>query len=124
MFTFTYVKKGGRSAMMEENKAFDDYWLLPDGYEVQLMVLRDYPGGRQQRGAKRTVFRSRIWIGHQSESEPMLHRGQEHTDLQIAMDACHSMLLDGAPKVIDSPLALAEIRQRVDLRFQGVRTHG
>lgn len=103
---------------MEENKVFDACYDLPDGYEVQLMVLRDFAGGRQRRGAPK-VFRSRVWIGHISESEPLLHKSQEHQELNTAVDACFSMLLQTAILRVDSPMALEAIRERVHDYFHG-----
>jgi hypothetical protein len=102
-----------------DEKAFDASLTLPGGYEVQLMVLRDYPAGRPRRGAKR-VFRSRIWIGLVDEPDPLVHRSQEHPELSTAVDACYSMLLHAARTCVDSPAALAAIQETVDQYF-GVR---
>ncbi len=102
---------------MEEDKLFDLWLTLPDGYQVQLMVMRDYPGGRRRRGARMNVYRSRLWIGLEVEAEPLLYRSQEHTDPHVAVDACYSMLLAAAPTVIDSPDALAVAQERVHAHF-------
>ncbi|HWH72624.1 MAG TPA: hypothetical protein VNT26_24895 [Candidatus Sulfotelmatobacter sp.] len=104
---------------MDENKVFDLYFELPDGYEVQLMVLRDYPGGRTRRGAP-SVFRSRVWIGHVAESDPLTHKSQEHPELNVAVDSCYSMLLQGASHAITSPAALEELNARVHSYFHGI----
>jgi hypothetical protein len=103
---------------MDENLVFEAYFELPDGYEVQLMVLRDWPGGRQRRGAP-SVFRSRIWIGHESESDPLHHRSQEHPEVNVAVDACYSMLLHDSRLAVTSPAALEEIRTRCHAFFDG-----
>lgn len=108
--------RGG--VLVDENKVFDAYYDLPDGYEVQLMVLRDFAGGRARRGAPK-VFRSRVWIGHTSESEPLLHKSQEHSELNTAVDACYSILLQTAITSVDSPAALSAIRDRVHQYFHG-----
>lgn len=102
-----------------ETKRFDICIDLPDGYEVQLMVLQDFPGGRKRRGLKMNVYRSRIWIGHQAEPEPLLHRSQEHGDLQMAVDACYSMLLLCCGEVVDSADALEAARRQADQYFGG-----
>lgn len=104
---------------MDENKVFDKYFVLPDGYEVQLMVLRDYPGGRARRGTM-SIFRSRVWIGHESESDPLMHRSQEHPELNVAIGSCYSMALQSAAQVIESPAALEALSQRVHAYFHGV----
>lgn len=133
---FTYEKVGGRSLPpdvaasgfaqtrederpLDEHKVFETYFELPDGYQVQMMVLQDFPGGRQKRGLRRNIFRSRIWIGHEAEPEPLLHRSQEVTDLQLSIDACFSLLLSSAPSTVDSPTALAAIKERVHAYFTG-----
>jgi hypothetical protein len=103
---------------MDENLVFEAYFELPDGYEVQLMVLRDWPGGRQRRGAP-SVFRSRVWVGHESESDPLHHRSQEHPELNTAVDACYSMLLQDSRLVVTSPGALEELRTRCHAYFSG-----
>lgn len=95
---------------------------LPDGYQVQLMVLQDFPGGRQRRGLRMNVYRSRVWIGHEAEPEPLLHRSQEHADLSLAIDACYSMLLTGGRQIIESPVALGAVAQCVDAHFCGQAT--
>jgi|GEM_PF-1697446 len=109
---------------MEEEKVFDAYFALPDGYEAQLMVLRGHPGGRAGRSKKQTVFRSRVWIGHELEPDPLLHRSQEHVDLTVAIDACYSMLLNGSRVAISSPAALAGLEERVDQYFSGTPQAG
>lgn len=106
---------------LEDAKVYETYFELPDGYQVQLMVLQDFPGGRARRGLRRSIFRSRVWIGHESEPEPLIHRSQELTDLKLSVDACYSLLLSASPGVVDSPLALAELRQRVHAYFSGLR---
>jgi hypothetical protein len=108
---------------VDDNKVFDASFELPDGYEVQMMVLRDYQGGRARRGAV-SVFRSRVWVGHVSESDPLLHRSQEHPELNVAIDACYSMLLQGAGQVVDSPGALEAIREKVHAYFHGIEQVG
>lgn len=107
---------------MEDTKVFDAYFELPEGYQVQLMVLQDYPGGRAKRGVRMDVFRSRIWIGNEAETEPVLHKSQEHNDLPIAIDACYSMALNSARTVIDSPAALERLQERVHEYFCGSKT--
>jgi hypothetical protein len=104
---------------MEENKVYEAYMDLPDGYQVHLMVLKDYPGGRSGRRKAMSVFRSRVWIGHETESEPMLHRSQEHGESRVAVDACYSLLLSASLWVVDSPDALSVIRQWVHDYFRG-----
>lgn len=104
---------------MEDSKVFEGYLELPDGYQVQLMVLQDYPGGRKKRAIKRSIFRSRIWVGHESEPEPLLHRSQEVADLQLSIDSCYSMLLNVSHTVINSPVALAVLREYVHQYFSG-----
>jgi len=98
---------------------FEAGYELPDGYQVQLMVLQDFPGGRQRRGLRMNVYRSRVWVGHELEAEPLLHRSQEHADRCLAIDACYSMLLTGARQVVDSPDALAAVQECVDEHFCG-----
>lgn len=105
--------------MLEDAKVFEGYFELPDGYQVQLMVLQDYPGGRKRRGAKRSIFRSRIWVGHESEPEPLLHRSQEVPDLQLSIDTCYSMLLNVSHSVINSPTALTTLKEQVHHYFSG-----
>lgn len=104
---------------MEENKAFEAYYELPEGYQVQLMVLRDYPGGKGRKGRKMSIFRSRVWIGHASQSEPMIYKSQEHADLQVAIDACYSLMLSSARGVVDSAEALSLLQLRVHTYFSG-----
>jgi hypothetical protein len=104
---------------LDENKVFEAYFELPDGYEVQLMVLRDYPGGRARRGAM-SIFRSRVWVGHVTEADPLLHRSQEHPELNVAVDACYSMLLQAAPLAVNSPEAIEYVRRRVHDYFHGL----
>lgn len=104
---------------MEDTKVFEAFYDLPDGYQVQLMVLQDFPGGRQKRGLRMNVYRTRVWIGHQSEADPLLHRSQEHSDLHLAIDACFSLLLGGARHAVNSPDAVASIERQVDQYFCG-----
>lgn len=104
---------------MDENKVFDLFFELPDGYEVQLMVLRDYPGGRSRRGAM-SIFRSRVWIGHVAESDPLLYKSQEHPELNVAVDSCYSLLLQSAGYAINSPIALEALNERVHSYFHGI----
>ena len=106
---------------MEDTKAFEASVTLAGGYEVQLMVLQDYPGGHKRRGLKLSIFRSRVWIGHVSEPEPLIHRSQEHPDLHVAVDSCYSMLLAGARQVVHSPEAVAAIEELVHGHFSGSR---
>ena len=107
----------GRGELVEENLAYEVSFGLPDGYEVQLMVLQDYPGGKRRRGLTMSIFRSRIWIGRESDPEPLIHRSQEHPDRNVAIDSCYSMLLAGARQVVQSPAALAAIQERVHAHF-------
>ena len=109
--------------MLDENKVFDGYFELPDGYQVQLMVLRDYPAGKGRRG-KPSVFRSRVWIGQATQPEPLVYRAQEHPELQVAIDACYSMLLSGAPVAVHSPAAMEAIQLQVHQYFSGVSITG
>lgn len=104
---------------MDESKLFEAYFHLPDGYEVQLMVLCDYPGGRPKRGLKMSIFRSRVWIGHESESEPFLYRSQEHHELRVAIDSCYSTALATSRTCINSPAALAALEEQVHKYFAG-----
>jgi hypothetical protein len=106
---------------LDENMAFEAYYELPDGYQVQLMVLRDYPIGQGRKGRKMSIFRSRVWVGHECQSEPMSYKSQEHTDLQVAIDACYSLVLISARGVIDSAAALDLLQQRVHTYFSGER---
>jgi hypothetical protein len=106
---------------LEEAKVFDAYVELPDGYEVQLMVLRDFPGGRAKRGLRMNIFRSRVWIGHTEEPEPLVYRSQEHPDMSIAVDACYSILLATARSAVNSPAALEAIQQHVHQYFGGTK---
>ena len=69
---------------MDEAKVYEAYHELPDGFEVQVMVLQDYPGGRQRRGLTPSIYRARVWIGVAEEPDPLLHRSQEHPALQAA----------------------------------------
>ncbi len=105
--------------LMEDSKVFEAFYDLPDGYQVQLMVLQDFPGGRQKRGLRMNIYRTRIWVGHESEPEPLLHRSQEHTDVQLAVDACYSLLLASARFTVNSPDAVAAIERQVDHYFCG-----
>lgn len=104
---------------MEEAKIFEEFIDLPDGYQIQMMVLRDFPGGRQRRGLKMSVYRSRIWIGHETEEEPLLHKSQEHPDLQVAVESCYSMLLASATITVGSTTALGALQERVHSFFAG-----
>lgn len=100
---------------MEEGKLFDQYVNLPDGYQVQLMVLMEIPAKRP----RVAVYRSRVWIGHESAPDPMLYKSQEHEELRRSIDACYSLLLKGALVVIDSPSALEAVQQQVHAYFSG-----
>jgi hypothetical protein len=100
--------------MDDENKAFDAYYELPGGFEVQLMVLRDYPGGRRMRGLKRSIFRSRIWIGHNEEAEPLFHSSQEHGTLEGAIASCYQMMLSTTAADLVSESALQQMADLVD----------
>lgn len=104
---------------MDENKVYEAYFELPDGYQVQLMVLKDFPGGRGGRRQRMNVFRSRVWIGHETESDPLAHRSQEHAELRTAIDACYSMVLSACTLIINSPDALSQLRQQADEYFRG-----
>lgn len=104
---------------MEDSKVFEAFYELPDGYQVQLMVLQDFPGGRQKRGLRMNIYRSRVWVGHESEPEPLLHRSQEHTDVNLSVDACYSLLLSCARQAVTSPEAVAAIERQVDQYFCG-----
>jgi hypothetical protein len=104
---------------MDEAKVYEAFVELPDGYEVQVMVLQDYPGGRQRRGLAPSIYRARVWIGTSEEPDPLLHRSQEHSELQAAVDACYSMLLNSARQVIASPAALAVLEGQIERYFQG-----
>jgi hypothetical protein len=106
---------------LEDTKVFDAYFELPDGYQIQLMVLQDFPGGRPRRGLRMNIFRSRIWIGHVSESEPLVYRSQEHSDLNVAVDGCYSMLLVAARFAVNSPVALEALQAKVHRYFGGAR---
>jgi hypothetical protein len=107
---------------MEEAKVYEAFVELPDGYEVQVMVLQDYPGGRPKRGLQPSIYRSRVWIGTSEEPDPLLHRSQEHSEMQAAIDACYAMLLSSARQVISSPAALAALEAQVERYFQGAPT--
>lgn len=100
---------------MEEGKLFDQYFDLPDGYQVQLMVLMEIPARRP----RVAVYRSRVWIGHESQSDPMQYKSEEHEELRRSIDACYSLLLKSAPGVIDSPRALEAVHQQVHAYFSG-----
>ncbi|MFZ5814398.1 MAG: hypothetical protein ACOY93_03740 [Bacillota bacterium] len=100
---------------MEEGKLFDQYMELPDGYQVQLMVLMEIPASRP----RVAVYRSRLWIGHESEPDPMIYKSQEHVELRRAIDACYSMLLKSAPLAVGSPTAIEAIHQQVHAYFSG-----
>ncbi|HEY3368078.1 MAG TPA: hypothetical protein VGK74_23705 [Symbiobacteriaceae bacterium] len=104
---------------MDESKVFETYFELPDGYQVQWMVLRDYPGGKPKRGLKMSIFRSRVWIGHEAESEPIFYRSQEHQDLRVAIDACYSTTLSTSRSCINSPTALEVLAERIHKHFSG-----
>jgi len=95
---------------MDEEKLFDRFLTLPDGYQVQLMVM----GGRAGGG----FYRSRIWLGHESESEPMLYRCQMHPEFRQSVDACYSLMLQSAPQVFGSAAALAAVQQYAHEYFQ------
>lgn len=98
---------------MDEEKLFDRFLTLPDGYQVQLMVMGGRTGG--------CCYRSRIWLGHESESEPMLYRCQMHPDFGRSVDACYSLMLQNAPKVFGSAAALAAVQQHAHDHFHGGR---
>ena len=100
---------------MEEGKLFDQYVELPDGYQVQLMVLMEIPTKRP----RVAVYRSRVWIGHESDPDPMLYKSEEHEELRRSIDACFSLLLKSAPMVIGSPTALEAVQQQVHIYFTG-----
>ncbi|MFZ5826287.1 MAG: hypothetical protein ACOY94_18480 [Bacillota bacterium] len=100
---------------MEEGKLFDQYVELPDGYQVQLMVLMEIPTKRP----RVAVYRSRVWIGHESDPDPMLYKSEEHEELRRSIDACFSLLLKSAPMVIASPTALEAVQQQVHAYFTG-----
>lgn len=108
-----------RGSNVDEGKLFDQYFDLPEGYQVQLMVLMDIPSQRP----RVAVYRSRVWIGHESESDPMFYKSQEHEELRRSIDACYSMLLKSAPGVIDSPAALEALHQQVHAYFSGAVPH-
>lgn len=110
------IKGGG--GVMEEGKLFDRFLDLPDGYQVQLMVLAE----PLEDPVNEVVYRSRIWLGHESQMDPMLHIGESHWELRRAIDSCFSMLLQHAPRVFDSPVALAAVDQEVHTYFTGCNT--
>jgi hypothetical protein len=88
---------------VEDAKVYEEYLTFPGSYVVHLMVLHETPGPRGRgRRPKHAVYRSRVWIGVEEESDPRLHRSQEHTDLREAVDACWQMLRDSAPAAMDS----------------------
>jgi len=103
---------------MEEGKLFDAYYDLPEGYQVQLMVLMEIP----ERRPRVAVYRSRIWIGHAAEPDPMLYKSQEHDELRSSIDGCYSLLLHSARHVINSPIALEAVQQQVHAYFSGAVT--
>ncbi len=107
------VRVGGFD--MEEGKLFDACFDLPGGYQVQMMVLVEIPEKRP----RVAVYRSRVWIGHETESDPMLYKSQEHDELRRSIDGCYSLLLHSARHVIDSPTALEAVQQQVHTYFSG-----
>ena len=112
-------KGRGRADPLDESKVFETYFELPDGYQVQMMVLRDYPGGKPKRGLKMSIYRSRVWIGHEAEGEPIVYRSQEHQDLRLAIDACYSTALSTSRSSINSPAALEKLQERIHSYFSG-----
>lgn len=102
---------------MEETKVFDQFLDLPDGYQVQLMVMAEpLTGSRRQE----VVYRSRIWLGHESEMDPMLHRSQVRWELEAAIDACYSMLVQSAPHCFESVTALQAAYEAAQTRLEGL----
>lgn len=103
----------GGKMRVDDAKVYEEYLTFPDGFVVHLMVLQESTGHRRKsRTPRQPVYRSRIWIGVQTEEDPRIHRSQEHTNLQEAVDACWRMLRDSALRAMKS--SPAAIRQATD----------
>lgn len=105
---------------MEDTKAYEEFLTLPDGYVVHLMVMHE-PVRQRGRGRqpKQWLYRSRIWIGTEQEEEPLVHRSQEHSSLQGAVDACWQMLQQSAPQVmVATSVALRQIVAATNAYFR------
>lgn len=100
---------------MDGGKLFDRSLDLPDGYQVQLMVLPE--------GSDHVLYRSRVWIGLESETDPMLYRCEIYPEYRRSVDACYSLLLKSASAVIESPAALAAVHELVHDYFEGMAVH-
>jgi len=102
---------------MEMSLVYNRCVTLPDGYEVQLMVMRDFAGGWAGSGRRGMVYRARVWIGTTWEREPLLYRSQEHGSPGAAVDACYRMLAASAPRVVESVAAREAARRLTDGHF-------
>ncbi|MBP2018311.1 hypothetical protein J2Z79_001712 [Symbiobacterium terraclitae] len=90
---------------MEEGKVFDQFLDLPDGYQAQLMVMAEaLPGVRPH-----LAYRSRVWLGHESEMDPYLHRSQVCWSLDEAIRTCYAMLRQAAPQCFHSRAAVEAV---------------
>lgn len=102
---------------MEASLVYNRCVTLPDGYEVQLMVMRDTAGGRARSDRRGMVYRARVWIGTVWEREPLLYRSQEHGTAAAALDACYRMLGASAHRVVESVAAREAARRLADGHF-------
>lgn len=104
---------------MEDAKVYEEYLELPDGYQIHLMVLQEAMKRGRGRAPRQLIYRSRIWIGVESEEEARVHRCQEHTDLKEAVDACWRMLGESAARAIDgSQIALRQVEAATSAYFR------
>ncbi len=91
---------------VEAGKVFEQFLDLPDGYQAQVMVMAEPVSGF----AGKVAYRSRVWLGHESEMDPYLYRAQVHWNLEEAIRACYAMLRQAAPYCFRSRAAIDAIR--------------
>jgi len=103
---------------MEASLVYNRCVTLPDGYEAQLMVMRDFAGGWAGSDKRGMVYRARVWIGTVWERDPLLYRSQEHASPGAAVDACYRMLAASAPRVVASPVAREAVQRLADGHFR------
>jgi len=95
-----------RERPVDEGKVFDEFLDLPDGYQAQLMVMAEPVSGFR----RKVAYRSRVWLGHESEMDPYLYRAQVHWNLEEAIRACYAMLAQLAPYCFRSRAAVEAVR--------------
>jgi len=91
---------------LDEGKVFDLFLDLPDGYQVQLMVMAEPLSG----SGRKVAYRSRVWLGHENEMDPYVYRWQICWDLEEAIRTCYALLWQAAPQCFRSRAALEAVR--------------